>query len=63
MDCDNRIICRAEYGKYTAFGWQVDHAIPVVLGGPDFFSNLRPRHWMGNSAAGGLLGGLGGIGA
>ncbi|HZT51902.1 MAG TPA: HNH endonuclease signature motif containing protein [Stellaceae bacterium] len=58
IDCDNRIIRFTEYGRYTAFGWQVDHIRPVALGGIDAMTNLRPRHWQGNSFAGGLLGGL-----
>ena len=58
MDCDGRIIRRSEYGLYTAHGWQVDHIIPSMVGGKDFLGNLRPRHWLGNSAAGGLLGNL-----
>ncbi|MGQ0677244.1 MAG: hypothetical protein ACT4N4_14330 [Rhodospirillales bacterium] len=61
IDCDGRIIWRSEYGKYTAHGWHVDHDIPSILGGGDGFANLRPRHWLGNTRAGGLLGGIGGL--
>ena len=57
-DCDNRIICRTEYGLYSTYGWHVDHIVPTILGGDDGFINHRPRHWQGNTAAGGLLGGI-----
>jgi hypothetical protein len=56
-DCDGRMICRWEYGKQSACGWQVDHDPPLALAG--FFGwrfNLRPRHWFGNTSAGGALG-------
>ena len=58
IDCDRRLIRRSEYGLYTPYGWQVDHIIPVTAGGQDFIWNLRPRHWLGNAAAGGFLGNL-----
>lgn len=57
-DCDSRIIGRHEYGKRTTYGWEVDHQVPASLGGPSVYGNLRPRHWLGNSYSGGLLGGL-----
>jgi hypothetical protein len=58
IDCDGRFIRRSEYGQYSEFGWQVDHTVPSAIGGNDLFANLRPRHWRGNSMAGGSLGGL-----
>ena len=58
-DCDGRIICRSDYGAYSEFGWQVDHIQPIALGGLlGEFLNMRPRHWHGNTSAGGLLGAL-----
>lgn len=56
QDCDGRVIKRDEYGQHSDYGWEIDHITPVALGGSDAFSNLRARHWLGNSSAGGLLG-------
>jgi hypothetical protein len=58
IDCDSRVICWAEYGKTTAYGWGIDYATPTAVGGLDVYGNLRARHWLGNRSAGGLLGGL-----
>jgi hypothetical protein len=58
IDCDGRVICWAEYGKTTAYGWEIDHSTPAAVGGLDVYDNLRARHWLGNRSAGGLLGGL-----
>jgi hypothetical protein len=55
-DCDGRMIWWNEYGLYSEHGWQIDHATPLARGGSDLPSNLRARHWRGNSYAGGLLG-------
>jgi len=32
IDCDGRMIMWGEYGKYSEYGWQIDHAMPTVLG-------------------------------
>jgi hypothetical protein len=58
IDCDGRVICWKEYGKTTAYGWEIDHATPTAVGGLDVCDNLRARHWLGNRSTGGLLGGL-----
>jgi hypothetical protein len=55
-DCDGRIIHWDEYGKYSDYGWHIDHEKPLALGGADMLLNLRARHWRGNTRAGGLLG-------
>lgn len=56
QDCDGRIIKWDEYGQHSTNGWEIDHIVPVALGGGDAYSNLRARHWLGNSTAGGILG-------
>jgi hypothetical protein len=58
IDCDGRLIKWSEYGRYSEYGWQIDHANPLALGGSDSPLNLRARHWRGNSYEGGLLGAL-----
>ena len=58
VDCDGRHIVWEDYGKCTEYGWQIDHITPQSLGGLSLHSNLRARHWRGNSGAGGLLGNL-----
>lgn len=58
FDCDGRMIRWSEYGTNTEYGWHIDHIFPVALGGGDHASNLRARHWRGNTSAGGVLGGL-----
>jgi hypothetical protein len=58
VDCDGRTIKFAEYGKYSECGWQIDHTMPTGLGGLDVYANKRPRHWRGNSSAGGILGSI-----
>lgn len=41
----------AAYGNRNSdYGWEVDHIVPVALGGTDAFSNLRPLHWRANVA-------------
>jgi hypothetical protein len=57
IDCNGRVICWAEYGKTTAYGWEIDHVTPLTFGGLDVCENLRARHWLGNRGTGGLLGG------
>ncbi len=58
IDCDGKQIKWSDYGKYSEFGWQIDHIQPQALGGGDHPSNLRARHSKGNASAGGLLGSL-----
>jgi hypothetical protein len=54
-DCDGRLIAFEEYGRYSEYGWHIDHIIPLVLNGPDVPANWRARHWKGNTEAGGRL--------
>lgn len=58
IDCDGRRIRWSEYGKLTEYGWEIDHAAPLALGGLDGLGNLRARHYRGNRSAGGILGSL-----
>lgn len=58
IDCDGRTIRKSDYGKLTEYGWQIDHAVPTAFGGLNVFANKRPRHWRGNSMAGGIIGSL-----
>lgn len=38
------------YGDRTsAYGWEIDHVIPVSQGGSDDLGNLRPLHWRANT--------------
>ena len=45
----------ADYGKETAFGWHIDHDLPVSEGGGDELSNLQPLHWRNNLGKADLL--------
>src|SRR3954447_8759011 len=58
IDCDGRVIRWLDYGKTTAYGWEIDHAMPTAAGGLDGYGNLRARRWLGNRGIDGLLGGL-----
>jgi hypothetical protein len=55
-DCDGRFILWSERALLTTYGWEVDHIIPLSLGGLDVPWNVRARHWWGNRSAGGVLG-------
>ena len=57
-DCDGRLIKMHEYGQLSEFGWEVDHSVPLGVGGADSSQNIRARHWRGNRSAGGILGAL-----
>ena len=48
-------IHRADYGKTTRFGWEIDHIAPVASGGTDDLPNLQPLHWKNNRSKGDQL--------
>src|SRR5512147_2673298 len=45
-------ISRDEYGKHSEYGWEIDHIIPISLGGGDNLKNLQALHWENNRAKG-----------
>jgi 5-methylcytosine-specific restriction endonuclease McrA len=61
LDCDGRLISRYEHGKFSTLGWEIDHVIPICVGGRDAPWNVRARHHLGNRAAGGALAGKFGV--
>ena len=63
MDCNDAVIRWSDHGnRQSDYGWEVDHIIPVVVGGGDHAMNLRALHWRTNATAGGVLGGLAALG-
>jgi hypothetical protein len=52
-------IYKADHGKRTPTGWEVDHfPTPQCIGGKTLHGNIRAVHWEKNRATGGLLGAL-----
>jgi hypothetical protein len=46
------IIAKHEYGQRSKYGWEIDHIIPVSMGGTDDLENLQALHWENNSSKG-----------
>jgi hypothetical protein len=48
-----------DYGNRNSdFGWEIDHVLPLSLGGADHLGNMRPLHCRRNAGFGGMLGGM-----
>src|SRR5436190_23754398 len=42
-------IVRQDYGNTRSrYGWEIDHIVPVGLGGKDDLANLQPLQWENN---------------
>lgn len=50
MDAFHALIKWSGYGKRTEYGWDVDYITPRSMGGRGDMGNLRPMHWMNNTA-------------
>jgi len=45
-----------DYGNCKSkWGWEVDHVMPVTMGGTDAIDNLQALHWKNNRAKGDSL--------
>lgn len=44
----------SQYGTTTqnGTGWEIDHIVPVSVGGSDELANLQPLHWQNNRRKG-----------
>ena len=51
LDDFGNVIQSSAYGDRTShYGWEIDHILPVALGGLDTLDNLRPLYWPANVA-------------
>lgn len=47
---------RADHGKQTEYGWEIDHIVALAAGGRDTLDNLRALHWKKNRQLGAEMG-------
>lgn len=53
QDACGAIIEHSQYGKrQTTYGWEIDHIVPLSIGGADEFGNIQALHWENNVAKG-----------
>lgn len=44
------VMSRHRYGdRSSPYGWEIDHKVPVSVGGTDVLSNLQPLQWQNNA--------------
>jgi 5-methylcytosine-specific restriction endonuclease McrA len=49
----------SDYGNRNSdYGWEIDHTVPLAVGGSDSHLNLRALHWRNNASRGAALGGI-----
>ena len=49
MDAWGWTIVKQDFGNCRSrYGWEIDHIIPVSLGGTDDLANLQPLQWENN---------------
>jgi hypothetical protein len=46
------LICRENFGSRESLGWEIDHIVPVSMGGGDDLDNLQPLQWQNNESKG-----------
>ncbi|NVJ99288.1 MAG: HNH endonuclease [Alphaproteobacteria bacterium] len=50
LDMCGKTIRFAAYGHQNSYGWEIDHIVPLALGGGHELSNLQPLYWRNNRA-------------
>ena len=50
MDAFHALMKWSDYGRRAEYGWEVDRIVPLSRGGGSSMGNLRPMHWLNNTA-------------